>query len=140
MTAKEVKKQLRSYNRIRADSDMLRRRIEYKKRSKEQLKAVASDGMPHSPTSANQIERATEEIDELIKRYIDMLVLSEEQELSVLKLIESAPNEDGRSILFLRYIEGKRFEDIPEILHISDRTMWNYYNDSIDKIAVNCSK
>lgn len=135
MTAKEVKKQLRSYNRIRADSDMLRRRIEYKKRSKEQLKAVASDGMPHSPTSANQIERATEEIDELIKRYIDMLVLSEEQELSVLKLIESAPNEDGRSILFLRYIEGRRFEDIPDILHISIGSMWNYYNDTIDKIC-----
>lgn len=137
---RKVKKQLRSYNRIRADCDMLRRRIAIKRKDKEQLKAVAIDGMPHSSESSNSLERAEELIDELMKEYIRMLEEREERELHVLKLIEAAPDEDGHSILFLRYIEGRRFEDIPEILHISDRTMWRTYNDAIEKLAVNCSK
>ena len=132
---KRVKKQLRSYNRIRADCDMLKRRIAIKRKDKEQLKAVAIDGMPHSSESSNSLEHAEELIDELMKEYIRMFEEREEQELHVLKLIEAASDEDGRSILFLRYIEGKRFEDIPEILHMSIGSMWNHYNYVIDKIC-----
>ena len=134
MTPEQVKQQLGQYRKIRDECERLRRRIEEKKKDMLHLQAVVADGMTRSSNVSDSVERAIEQIDALIGYYAQRVVLRESAEREVLKMIESAGEPDGRSILFLRYVEGKRFEDIADELHISIATMWRYYNEAIVKI------
>lgn len=50
-------------------------------------------------------------------------------------LISLADQSEGRQILRLRYLHGVRFEDIPERLFTSARSMWRKYNRAVNTIA-----
>lgn len=140
MTKDEVKQQLRQYRKIRDECASLRRRIEGKRADMQYLKAVLNNGSVRSSDISDSVERAIELMDGLIRQYASILYRREEAEIQTLALIEQVDEPDGRSILFLRYIEGKRFEDIADELHISVRNMWRLYSDAIEKLALNGSK
>lgn len=141
MTKDDVKQQLRRYRKIRAECAMLRRRMEDKQADMRYLQAVVSDGMTcRSSGISDSVERAVELMDGLMRRYAAMIAQREQAEIDTLAWIELADDPDGRSILFLRYIEGKKFEEIADELHISMRNMWRYYGNAIEKLALNGSK
>ena len=136
MTPEQVKQQLGQYRKIRDECERLRRRMEEKKKDMMHLQAVVADGMTRSSNVSDSVERAIEQIDALMGYYAKRVVLRETAEREVLKMIESAGEPDGRSILFLRYIEGKRFEEIELELHISEKTRKRRYNQAIEKLTL----
>ena len=136
MTPEQVKQQLGQYRKIRDECERLRRRMEEKKKDMMHLQAVVADGMTRSSNVSDSVERAIEQIDALIGYYAQRVVLRESAEREVLKMIESVDEPDGRSILFLRYVEGRRFEEIESELNISENTRKRRYKEAIEKLAL----
>ena len=132
MTADEVKERLRAYCRIRNECRKLSRKIRDKRESMTQPRAVRTDALPGG--KGNTLEAAIEKIDTLERR-LHAAESEKDKALSdVRTLIALVEDPDGRYILILRYINGVSFDDIPEQMYISDRSMWRRYNRAIDEI------
>lgn len=132
MTADEVKGRLRAYRRACKECCKLNRKIRDKRDSMTQPRAVRTDALPGG--KGNTLEAAIEKIDALERR-LDAAQSEKDKSLSdVRALIALVENPDGRYILILRYINGVSFDDIPEQMYISDRSMWRRYNRAIDEI------
>lgn len=133
MTVEDVKARLRRYNALCRECRSLTRQIRCKRRDMEGLRAVKTDALPGG--RGNSLESAVERIDTLERRYRDKLMVRDAARRSVEALIASAEDETGRDILTLHYLDGIRFEDIPERLFLSPATMWRRYNRTIQEIA-----
>ena len=132
MTADEVKERLRAYRRACKECRKLSRKIRDKRESMTQPRAVRTDALPGG--KGNTLEAAIEKIDALERR-LDAAQSEKDKSLSdVRALIALVEDPDGRYILILRYINGVSFDDIPEQMYISDRSMWRRYNRAIDEI------
>lgn len=132
MTTEEVKERLRTYQRACKECRKLNRKIRDKRESMTQPRAVRTDALPGG--KGNTLEAAIEKIDALERR-LDAAQSEKDKSLSdVRALIALVEDPDGRYILILRYINGVSFDDIPEQMYISDRSMWRRYNRAIDEI------
>lgn len=132
MTTEEVKERLRTYQRACKECRKLNRKIRDKRESMTQPRAVRTDALPGG--KGNTLEAAIEKIDALERR-LDAAQSEKDKALSdVRALIALVEDPDGRYILILRYINGVSFDDIPEQMYISDRSMWRRYNRAIDEI------
>ncbi len=132
MTTEEVKERLRTYQRACKECRKLNRKIRDKRESMTQPRAVRADALPGG--KGNTLEAAIEKIDALERR-LDAAQSEKDKSLSdVRALIALVEDPDGRYILILRYINGVSFDDIPEQMYISDRSMWRRYNRAIDEI------
>ena len=132
MTTDEVKERLRAYRRACKECRKLNRKIKDKRESMTQPRAVRTDALPGG--KGNTLEAAIEKIDTLERR-LHAAESEKDKALSdVRTLIALVENPDGRYILILRYINGVSFDDIPEQMYISDRSMWRRYNRAIDEI------
>ena len=132
MTADEVKERLRAYRRACKECRKLNRKIKDKRESMTQPRAVRTDALPGG--KGNTLEAAIEKIDTLERR-LHAAESEKDKALSdVRTLIALVEDPDGRYILILRYINGVSFDDIPEQMYISDRSMWRRYNRAIDEI------
>ena len=132
MTADEVKGRLRAFRRACKECRKLSRKIRDKRESMTQPRAVRTDALPGG--KGNTLEAAIEKIDTLERR-LHAAESEKDKALSdVRTLIALVEDPDGRYILILRYINGVSFDDIPEQMYISDRSMWRRYNRAIDEI------
>lgn len=134
MTAVEVKQQLRQYLKISAECDSLSKRIKGKRNDLVYLQAVVTDSTPRNGGTSHSLESIIERIDILERRYQKRLDDCQKAKQRVQELISLAPEGYYRDILELHYIDGIKFDDIPEMLFISRATMWRYYNAAIKKI------
>ena len=132
MTADEVKERLRAYRRACKECRKLNRKIRDKRDSMTQPRAVRTDALPGG--KGNTLEAAIEKIDTLERRLHAAQSEKDKALSDVRALIALAEDPDGRYILILRYIIGVSFDDIPEQMYISDRSMWRRYNRAIDEI------
>ena len=138
MTTEEVKERLRAYRRACKECRKLNRKIRDKRESMTQPRAVRTDALPGG--KGNTLEAAIEKIDTLERR-LHAAESEKDKALSdVRTLIALAEDPDGRYILILRYINGVSFDDIPEQMYISDRSMWRRYNRAIDEIIKTTEK
>lgn len=140
MQPSELKHKLCVYRKIRTEADLLKKRLATKRQEADGLKAVLINDVPKGTELASSVEKAVENIEATMSYYIARINALEDREVETLKLIELIDNSDGRSIIFLHYIEGVKFEDIPGMLYISERAMWRAYNEAVKKLAVNGSK
>ena len=132
MTTEEVKERLRAYRRACKECRKLSRKIRDKRESMTQPRAVRTDALPGG--KGNTLEAAIEKIDTLERR-LHAAESEKDKALSdVRTLIALVEDPDGRYILILRYINGVSFDDIPEQMYISVRSMWRRYNRAIDEI------
>ena len=132
MTTDEVKERLRAYRRACKECRKLNRKIRDKRESMTQPRAVRTDALPGG--KGNTLEAAIEKIDTLERR-LDAAESEKDKALSdVRTLIALVEDPDGRYILILRYINGVSFDDIPEQMYVSDRSMWRRCNRAIDEI------
>ena len=143
MTTYEVKERLREYRRACRRCGELEQRIARKRSDMRALRAVRTDSQPGG--SGNSLEAAIEKIDGLERRLMDEHAGRDAALADVRALIDlvdtgSDEGQDGRKILSLRYIDGVRFEDIPDIAKVSLRSMWRRYNRAIAEIAVKILK
>ena len=138
MTADEVKGRLRAFRRACKECHKLNRKIRDKRESMTQPRAVRTDALPGG--KGNTLEAAIEKIDTLERR-LHAAESEKDKALSdVRTLIALVEDPDGRYILILRYINGVSFDDIPEQMYISDRSMWRRYNRAIDEIIKTTEK
>ena len=136
MTNAEVKQQLGEYLIKCGECGRLRKRIDEKREDMEYLRSILTNSASRGSGWFNSaVERVIEQIDELIKYYVKMIAERETSELQVIKMIESIDNPDSRSILFMKYIEGKTYEDIESELNISEATRKRRYNEAIEKLT-----
>ena len=135
MTTYEVKERLREYRRACRRCGELEQRIARKRSDMRALRAVRTDSQPGG--SGNSLEAAIEKIDGLERRLVSEQTGRDAALADVRVLIGKVTDEEGRAILSLRCIDGVRFEDIPERLFISERSMWRRYNAAIFSIADN---
>lgn len=76
------------------------------------LGSVNMDGMPHSTTPGNPVERMALARAALHERLMHLKANLAEKELAIREYIESVEKDDIKFIMELRYIDGKNWQDI----------------------------
>lgn len=143
MTVDEIKNRLRAYRRACRCCKELEKQIARRRGDMMGLRAVRTDSLPGG--AGNTLEAAVERVDTL-ERQLQAAQERRERALDDVRALIAAADggggddEDGKKILSLRYIDGVSFEDIPERLYISERSMWRRYNKAISVIAIYAEK
>lgn len=79
--------------------------------SEDGLGSVNMDGMPHSTTPGNPVERMALARAALHEKLVQLKAELEEKELAIRKYIDSVDRDDVRLIMELRYIDGNDWQD-----------------------------
>ena len=136
MTKDEVKQQLKQYTQLCHECEGIRHKIEEKREDMHYLQAVVTGGRyARGSDISDKVERVIELMDGLIHHYADRLLQREQQEKRVLDMLACVENPRHRDVLFCLYIERIPFEEIPDRLFISERSIWYYANAAIEQIA-----
>ena len=133
MTIEEVKSRLRRYNELCRECRKVRHEIARRRADMTSPRAVKADALPGG--RGNSLEAAIEKIDALEHRLRRLESDAVTARHNAEALITLADDPDGSAILRLHYIDGVRFEDVPERLYISPATMWRRYNQTIKIIS-----
>lgn len=91
-------------------------------------------GMPHGSDGTDKLQTAALEIAELkdrIQQNIHQAQLVREQ---VRKLIDSVPEHNLRSLLLLRYIEGKKWEEIAVEMRYDYRWVLRLHSKALNRL------
>ncbi|MBO7710283.1 MAG: DUF1492 domain-containing protein [Oscillospiraceae bacterium] len=83
-------------------------------------------GMPHSVSGHDQVADGAIKITELKEAYSDTVAELEQMRQELLPLINSLDNVDLRAAMLLRYIKGRRPEEIADAICLADRTIYRY--------------
>lgn len=136
MTKDEVKQQFKHYAALCRECEAFRRKIEDKREDMHYLQAVVTSGScARGHDISDKVERVIELMDGLIHHYTDMIMEREQQEQRVMDMLACVDTPEHRNVLFCLYIEKVPFEEIPDRLFISERSIWNYANKAIEQIA-----
>ena len=76
------------------------------------LGSMNMDGMPHSKTPGNPVERMALAKAALHEKLLDLRANLAERELAILKYIDSVEQEDIKLIMEFRYIDAMYWQDI----------------------------
>ena len=76
------------------------------------LGSVNMDGMPHSKTPGNPVERMALARAALHEKLLQLRADLAEKELAITEYIESVEQEDIKFIMELRYLDAKYWQDI----------------------------
>ena len=76
------------------------------------LGSVNMDGMPHSKTPGNPVERMALARAALHEKLLQLKADLAERELAITEYIESVEQEDIKFIMELRYLDAKYWQDI----------------------------
>ena len=131
-----IKARLGKYRMLCEECDYMRKRIESNRREMDWIKEVLTKIPAGIGTDAiRQAEIAMELIDGMISYYSKLTAQREAEERRVLDMLSGLKHETGSKILYLHFIEGHSFNDIPDELYIADRTMWYKYKAAIDELC-----
>lgn len=131
-----VKERLEAYLKRKDECARLSRRIRDKREDMRYLKAVVSDGTArHGSEITDNVERAVELMDGLVNYYTALVVQREIAERRVLELLRHVPGNDAHKVMYLHYIEGLRFDEIPREMNLSVRTVFARHKQGLDAIC-----
>lgn len=124
MTVKEYLRQYEAAEKIAG-----RLRTEYIKQM-EMIDSIKSpsdnDGMPHGSSISNRTEEAAFHLIEAAKRYEDAELEAIKKRQQVFNLIWNVPGLKG-DILYERYINLKKWEEVADTVHLSLRQVHNLH-------------
>ena len=83
-------------------------------------------GMPRGGGNHDQVQDGAIKIAELKDAYSEVLNELEQMRTELEPLINSLENADLRAAMRLRYIRGKRPEEIADAITLADRTLYRY--------------
>lgn len=99
------------------------------------LRGVAYDGMPHGAgpgdpvgTLVMRFAECLEKLTRVCEHYRTVIIRAE-------NLLNLADDNDGRTIIRLRWFEDVRFEDIAVKLYYEERQIYRIYAKTISEIA-----
>ena len=126
MTVKEYLRQYevaeRIARRLKTEYDMQMQKIDDIK------SPMNTDGMPHGSGISNRTEQSALRLVEAAERYKDAEVEALKKRQQVFELIWNVPGLKGE-ILYERYINLKRWDDIADLLHVSRRHVTRLHGD-----------
>lgn len=126
MTVKEYLKQYEDAERI---ARRLKREYEDELNYIDSIKSpMDTDGMPHGSGISNRTEQSALRLLETAERYKNAEVEALKKRQQVFKLIWNVPGLKG-DILYERYINLKRWDDIADLLHVSRRHVTRLHGD-----------
>lgn len=136
MTRKEIIQMLRSYRRVRRESELLRNRILKKRDEMYSIRAmVTNSSNVRSGSISDIVEQIIEQIDSLIHHYTKRLSDIQTAEQRVVRLIESVNDTERRSVLFMHYIEGRTYLEIGEKMTYSERSICSRHNEAVSELC-----
>ena len=138
MTMEEVKARLRRGNELRRECRKLQKNIRARRVNMTAPHAVKTDALPGG--KGNSLEAAVEKIDALERRLHCLEREAEAARADAETLIELVDCRDGYDILRLHYLDGVRFEEIPDRLPMSAATMWRLYGKALREITKKTQK
>ena len=138
MTMEEVKARLRRGNELRRECRKLQKNIRARRVNMTAPHAVKTDALPGG--KGNSLEAAVEKIDALERRLHCLEREAEAARADAETLIELVDCRDGYDILRLHYLDGVRFEEIPDRLPMSSATMWRLYGKALREITKKTQK
>ena len=106
-----TERELMSLIYIQARIDKISERI-LELESEDGLGSVDMDGMPHSKTPGNPVERMALARAALHEKLLHLKADLAEKELAIRKYIESVEQADVKLIMELRYVDAKGWQDI----------------------------
>ena len=108
MTNNEKKRVLNSYRRIVQQERAIRDEID----SLTLLKSPRLDGMPHGSPDPKDLSEIVSLADRMFDRWQKLLTKKQAALSVITDALERMPNETEKTLLMLRYINGKTFEQV----------------------------
>ena len=123
MTAKEYLKQYRRYTEKIRQLDQELKILE-EERDSIQIKA---DGMPSNHNISKRVEQIAIKIADLQTRALDERVKYLEKRAEVRQVILMVPDDKQSEVLDLRYIQGKRWDEIAHMMGFGERQIYRFH-------------
>lgn len=126
-----TKKELLAYRPIKKEFNDLEKRIDELRKDARSPKGISYSDMPRGrgePISSQQ--RYIEQLEELSDLYEERKAKLVETQIAIERAISSLPSE-LRLLMRYRYIDGMRWEEIAETMHISIGTFHNWHNKAL---------
>lgn len=126
MNAKDY---LKSYGTLKHDMDNLQRMIA----GLEDSTLQASDYQEHIKGSerSSNVERLALKLYDLKEKYTLMFEEALRKQAEILEALELLEDPVERDILYMMYIERKKYYEIADELYFSDRTVWYKKNSGL---------
>ncbi len=126
-----TKKELLAYKNIKSELQDIEKRIDKLRKDARSPKGISYSDMSRGrgePISSQQ--RYIEQLEELSDLYEERKAKLVETQIAIEKAISSLPPE-LRLLMRYRYIDGMRWEEIAETMHISIGTFHNWHNKAL---------
>lgn len=92
-------------------------------------------GMPHGSGTGNKIQDGAIELAEVEDAYREVLTELRSMREELEQLLPALDNPDDIGIMRLRYVDGKRLQDIPEAVCLSERAMYYHLSGAERKLV-----
>lgn len=135
MTYKQKIYELQRYSKIHRKVDRLMDEISEWRSIAESITSSCS-GICVKGFGENKIEKSVEEIDAIRMEMSDAVILLCEERRRLENAMKTVKNLEEREIIYLKYIRGKTFESIAEMLHYSVRWIMELHKRAIQKIRI----
>lgn len=126
-----TKKELLAYKSIKSELKDINKRIDELRKDARSPKGISYSDMPRGrgePISSQQ--RYIEQLEELSQIYEERKAKLVDTQIAIERAISSLPSE-LRLLMRYRYIDGMRWEEIAETMHISIGTFHNWHNKAL---------
>ena len=91
-------------------------------------------GMPRGSGTGNKIQDGAIELAEVEDAYREVLTELRSMREELEQLLPALDNPDDIGIMRLRYVDGKRLQDIPEAVCLSERAMYYHLSGAERKL------
>ena len=92
-------------------------------------------GMPRGSGTGNKIQDGAIELAEIEDAYREVLTELRSMREELGQLLPALDNPDDIGIMRLRYVDGKRLQDIPEAVCLSERAMYYHLSGAERKLV-----
>ena len=92
-------------------------------------------GMPRGSGAGNKIQDGAIELAEVEDAYREVLTELRSMREELEQLLPALDNPDDIGIMRLRYVDGKRLQDIPEAVCLSERAMYYHLSGAERKLV-----
>ena len=106
-----------------------------KKLSKATKITTVITGMPRGSGTGNQTENGAIELAEVEDAYREVVAELKTMRRELEQLLPSLDNPDDIGIMRLRYIDGKKLQDIPDAVGLSERAMYYHLAGAERKLS-----
>lgn len=128
------KQYLHQYRRALWRIELAKREIERARDRASGVRAILYSDMPKSQNVERDLSDAIVIIENATERYKQVLTAQTALIAEVAAVIYNVQDKDQSKILWLRYVEGWRFPEIAEHLHITERWMYTLHGRGLEDV------